>query len=61
MKIVYAHGRPVEAVPVISKAIERAKEKAGPQDMILITGSLFTIGEALTYFNPVKYRPDDIR
>jgi dihydrofolate synthase/folylpolyglutamate synthase len=61
MKIVYPHGRPVEAVPVISKAIERAKGMAGPQDMILITGSLFTIGEALTYFDPVKYRPDDVR
>jgi dihydrofolate synthase/folylpolyglutamate synthase len=61
MKIAYPHGRPVEAVPVISKAIERAKEMAGPQDMILITGSLFTIGEALTYFDPVKYRPDGIR
>jgi dihydrofolate synthase/folylpolyglutamate synthase len=61
MKIVYLHGRPVEAVPVISKAIERAKEMAKPQDMILITGSLFTIGEALTYFDPVKYKPDGIR
>jgi dihydrofolate synthase/folylpolyglutamate synthase len=61
MKIAYPHGRPVEAFPVISKAIERAKEMAEPQDMILITGSLFTIGEALTYFDPVKYRPDDVR
>src|SRR4030042_5466976 len=60
MKIAYAYSRHVESVPVISKAIERAKKMAGPRDMILITGSLFTIGEALTYFDPVKYRPDDI-
>jgi dihydrofolate synthase/folylpolyglutamate synthase len=60
MKIVYPHGRPVEAVPVISKAIKRARQNAGPKDMILITGSLFTIGEALTYFDPVKYKPDEI-
>ncbi|HJX34919.1 MAG TPA: folylpolyglutamate synthase/dihydrofolate synthase family protein [Desulfatiglandales bacterium] len=61
MRNEYLHGRAVEAVPVISKAIERAKEMAGLRDMILITGSLFTIGEALTYFDPVKYKPDDIR
>jgi dihydrofolate synthase/folylpolyglutamate synthase len=60
MKIAYAYSRQVESVPVISKAIERAKEMAGPRDMILITGSLFTIGEALTYFDPVKYRADKI-
>jgi len=60
MKIAYAYSRHVESVPVISKAIERAKKMAGPRDMILITGSLFTIGEALTYFDPVKYRPDGI-
>jgi dihydrofolate synthase/folylpolyglutamate synthase len=47
-------------VPVISNAIARAKEIAGPRDMILITGSLFTVGEALTYFDPVKYKPDGI-
>ncbi|HJX34752.1 MAG TPA: folylpolyglutamate synthase/dihydrofolate synthase family protein [Desulfatiglandales bacterium] len=60
MKIAYAYSRHVESVPVISKAIERAKKMAGPRDMILITGSLFTIGEALTYFDPVKYKPDGI-
>jgi dihydrofolate synthase/folylpolyglutamate synthase len=61
MNVVYPHGRPVEAVPVISKAIERAREIAGPQDMILITGSLFTVGEALTYFDPIKYRADNVK
>jgi dihydrofolate synthase/folylpolyglutamate synthase len=57
---VSSHGKPGEALPVISKAIERAKEIAGTQDLILVTGSLFTVGEALTYFDPVKYRPDRI-
>jgi dihydrofolate synthase/folylpolyglutamate synthase len=61
MRNVSAHGKPGEVVPVISRAIERAKEMAGPQDLILVTGSLFTVGEALTYFDPVKYRPDGIR
>jgi dihydrofolate synthase/folylpolyglutamate synthase len=61
MRNVHLHGRPADAVPVISNAIARAKEIAGPRDMILITGSLFTVGEALTYFDPVKYKADDIR
>lgn len=60
MRNTYLHGKAVEAVPVISKAIKRAREMAGPQDMILITGSLFTVGEALTYFDPVRYKPDGI-
>lgn len=49
-----------EVAPTIPAAIERAREIAGSQDLVLITGSLFTVGEALTYFDPVKYRKDDI-
>jgi dihydrofolate synthase/folylpolyglutamate synthase len=60
MKYVSALSKPGEVIPLVSAAIERAKEMAGPEDLILITGSLFTIGEALTYFDPVKYRPDGI-
>lgn len=52
--------KPYEVIPVISKAIERAMEMAHAEDMILICGSLFTVGEALTYFDPEKYRPDGI-
>jgi dihydrofolate synthase/folylpolyglutamate synthase len=49
-----------EAQPLISKALDRAREIAGPEDLILVCGSLFTVGEALTYFDADKYRPDDI-
>jgi hypothetical protein len=28
--------------------------------MILITGSLFTVGEALTAIDPIKYKPDKV-
>jgi dihydrofolate synthase/folylpolyglutamate synthase len=53
-------GRPGVVIPELSKAIERAKEIALPDDIILITGSLFTVGEALTYFDPDRYKPDGI-
>lgn len=53
-------GKPGKILPVVSQALDRAKELAGPEDMILVCGSLFTIGEALTYFDPEKYRPEDI-
>jgi dihydrofolate synthase/folylpolyglutamate synthase len=58
MAIVSRQGRQGEVVPRISKAIDMAREMARPGDMILITGSLFTVGEALSCLDPVKYRPD---
>jgi len=60
MKSASNMGKQGEIVSVISEAIDRAKEIAGPQDMILITGSLFTVGEALTYFDPETFRPDGV-
>ena len=47
-----------EIVPMISKAIEKAETLAGKEDLILVTGSLFTVGEALTCIDPQKYKPD---
>jgi len=47
-----------EVIPSISRAIARAKDLAGPDDMILIGGSLFTVGEALTCIDPIKYQSD---
>jgi dihydrofolate synthase/folylpolyglutamate synthase len=52
--------KPGTIVPVISDALHMAQEMAGPKDLILVSGSLFTVGEALTYFYPEKYRPDVI-
>jgi dihydrofolate synthase/folylpolyglutamate synthase len=52
--------RPGEIAPGIPVALDMAREMAGPTDMILVTGSLFTVGEAMTYFDPEKYRPDPI-
>ena len=49
-----------EIVAPLSKAIDRAKEMARPEDMILICGSLFTVGEAMTYFDPEGCKPDGL-
>ncbi|MBU2551014.1 MAG: bifunctional folylpolyglutamate synthase/dihydrofolate synthase [Proteobacteria bacterium] len=40
---------PVHRRPVVSEAIEAARAQAGPEDLVLVTGSLFTVGEARTY------------
>jgi dihydrofolate synthase/folylpolyglutamate synthase len=51
-------GKPGEMVPLLTEAIEKAKEIADPRDLIVICGSLFTVGEAMTYFDPETYMPD---
>lgn len=35
-----------EVVPVVSDAIERARELAGVNDLIVVSGSVFLVGEA---------------
>ena len=52
--------KPGEVHFPVSSAIERAKKLAGKRDLILITGSLFSVGEAKSYFDPVNYPADDI-
>lgn len=51
--------KPKETAPALPHALNRAKELATSEDLILVCGSLFTVGEALTYFDPEKYLPDD--
>ncbi len=58
MRKTFNHRKDGEVIPGISKAIERARAMALPRDMILITGSLFTVGEALTHLDPEKYQTD---
>ena len=53
-------GKQGKIVPEICDALDMARDMADPTDMILVSGSLFTVGEAMTYFDPDKYRPDDI-
>jgi dihydrofolate synthase/folylpolyglutamate synthase len=54
------YDKPAEIRPVISDALERAKGMARPEDLILVCGSLFTVGEALTCLDPERYRPDPV-
>jgi len=50
-----------DVVPTLAGALKRAKEVAGPEDLILVTGSLFTVGEAMACLDPETYQPDNIR
>jgi dihydrofolate synthase/folylpolyglutamate synthase len=54
-------GKPGECVHALPDALDRAKRLAGPGDMILVCGSLFTVGEAMTCLDPETYQPDKIR
>jgi dihydrofolate synthase/folylpolyglutamate synthase len=44
----------VEGVPEVGRAIERAHALAGPDDTVLVTGSLYTIGEAMRWLDGKK-------
>jgi len=47
-----------EVVTPLDAALNRARELAGPSDCILVTGSLFTVGEALGLLLPEDYPAD---
>ena len=40
---------PVECIDRVPEALEAARAAAGPNDLVLVTGSLFTVGEARAY------------
>ena len=44
----------------IPAAIDRARDLADKRDLILITGSLFTVGEVKSYLDPISYPIEDI-
>ena len=44
--IVPGHGVPVVAVDGVAAAVDRARQLAGPDDLICVTGSLFVVAEA---------------
>jgi len=56
-----ALGKPGEIQPTLAKALEGAKRMAHREDLILITGSLFTVGETMAVLDPETYKPDPIR
>jgi dihydrofolate synthase/folylpolyglutamate synthase len=45
------HEKKFTATLNVKEAVELALREAGPDDMILVTGSLFVVGEALQYLD----------
>ena len=54
-------GKPGEFQPALAKALKGAKRMATREDLILVTGSLFTVGETMAILDPETYKPDSIR
>ena len=52
--------KPGEMIHVLTRAVDRAREIANPKDLIIICGSLFTVGEAMRYLIPESYGQDDL-
>ncbi len=50
-----------EVIDSLDVAIEKAREMAGREDLVLICGSLFTVGEALSLLDPDNYPPEEIQ
>ena len=47
-----------EIVPFLPQALDRARNTATEQDLVLVCGSLFTVGEALSHLDPQAYPPE---
>jgi dihydrofolate synthase / folylpolyglutamate synthase len=52
----WAEPYPLEVLlePEVAGAVRRARALAGPDDEVVVTGSLYTVGEALEYFEQVE-------
>jgi len=60
MDMAKGFGKAGEVQFPLSTAIEKARDLADKRDLILITGSLFTVGEAKSYLDPIGYPIEDI-
>ena len=52
--------KPGEMIHALARAVDRAREIANPKDLIIVCGSLFTVGEAMRYLIPESYGQDDL-
>lgn len=50
--------KPTREIPGVGQALDRALEEAEDEDLILVTGSLFTVGEARAYLIQKGMIPD---
>jgi len=48
----------LEVQPFLQNALDRARAHAGENDLVLVCGSLFTAGEALSHLDPETYPPE---
>jgi dihydrofolate synthase/folylpolyglutamate synthase len=60
MDMAKGFGRAGEVHFSIPEAVDRARTLAEKRDLILITGSLFTVGEVKSYLDPITYPIEDI-
>jgi dihydrofolate synthase/folylpolyglutamate synthase len=44
----------VDAAETVGEAIERSRVKASADDLILVTGSLYVVGDARAFFSPER-------
>ncbi len=62
LEILHSHashfGKPIVEVGDVSSAVERALSQAGEEDLIVVSGSLFTVGEARGYLVKQGMIPD---
>jgi len=54
-------GKPAVICKPVHEAIRQAKQMAGPEDVILIAGSVFLVGEAREYWYPASDELPDAR
>ncbi len=51
------HIRSVDVVPQVTQAVEQAVKSAGPQDTIVVAGSLYVVGEAIEALQEMGLMP----
>jgi dihydrofolate synthase / folylpolyglutamate synthase len=54
----YGLGKPRVVQPELNRALDEALAAADPEDAVLVCGSLYTVGEALTHLDPEKWPPE---
>ena len=55
-----ALGKPGAVQPDLKRALEEAVAAAGAEDAVVVCGSLYTVGEALSHLDPEKWPPETL-
>ena len=53
-------GKPGIVEPELKRALDAAMAAAGPEDAVLVCGSLYTVGEALSHLDPERWPPENL-